>query len=300
MIQLCGMSKRNAFTLINSQNGNLAFKVMDFEGSGYFDHIQRNNFYSLIFVWKGTGIVKVDFSDYELNTPAVFAFSPYQPFMFSVDEEFIGSVVQFHPDFFCIHKHQNEVACNGVLFNNIYQAPYITLEHSQQQKLSDAIKEMKEEVQNTSLAQYELLLSHLKIMLINLSRIKVEQHPKPNENVIRKNPPFILQNLKEAIEQNYRTKHSAGDYAELLHISPKALTKITKTHFNKTLTGLISERIIIEAKRELYLTSKTIKEIAYELGYDDEYYFSRFFKTNTDISPQFFRETVGFAAAELL
>jgi YesN/AraC family two-component response regulator len=157
---------------------------------------------------------------------------------------------------------------------------------------------MKEEVQNTSLAQYELLLSHLKIMLIFLSRIRVEKCPKENENVMTRNSSFVLQNLKEAIEKNYRTKHSAGDYAELLHISPKALSKITKTHFNKTLTGLISERIIIEAKRELYLTSKTIKEIAYELGYDDEYYFSRFFKTNTDISPQLFRQTVGFAAAE--
>jgi YesN/AraC family two-component response regulator len=64
------------------------------------------------------------------------------------------------------------------------------------------------------------------------------------------------------------------------------------------LTDLISERIIIEAKRELYLTSKTIKEIAYELGYNDEHYFSRFFKTNADVSPQIFRETVGFARAE--
>jgi YesN/AraC family two-component response regulator len=63
---------------------------------------------------------------------------------------------------------------------------------------------------------------------------------------------------------------------------------------NKTLTNLISERIIIEAKRELYLTNKPVKQIAYELGYDDEYYFSRFFKTNADVSPQFYRDTVGF------
>jgi YesN/AraC family two-component response regulator len=57
---------------------------------------------------------------------------------------------------------------------------------------------------------------------------------------------------------------------------------------------MISERIIIEAKRELYLTNKAVKEIAYELGYDDEYYFSRFFKTKAAISPQMYRDTVGF------
>ncbi|WP_435522608.1 helix-turn-helix domain-containing protein [Chryseobacterium indoltheticum] len=60
--------------------------------------------------------------------------------------------------------------------------------------------------------------------------------------------------------------------------TPASLARITKSHFNKTLSDLITERIIIEAKRELYLTDKTIKEIAYELGYEDEYYFSRLLK----------------------
>ncbi|WP_221932059.1 helix-turn-helix domain-containing protein [Flavobacterium restrictum] len=63
----------------------------------------------------------------------------------------------------------------------------------------------------------------------------------------------------------------------------------------KTPTDLILERIIIEAKRELYLTNKAVKEIAYELGYDDEHYFSRFFKNNANVSPQMYRDTVGFA-----
>ena len=102
---------------------------------------------------------------------------------------------------------------------------------------------------------------------------------------------------KKSISANFKTKHSAGEYAELLNISPKALAKITKAHFNKTLTELISERIIIEAKRELYLTNKAVKEIAYELGYEDEHYFSRFFKNNADVSPQIYRDTVGFAMA---
>jgi AraC family transcriptional regulator, transcriptional activator of pobA len=50
----------------------------------------------------------------------------------------------------------------------------------------------------------------------------------------------------------------------------------------------------IEAKRELYLTNKKVKEIAFELSYEDEHFFSRFFKKNTQISTQQYRETVGF------
>lgn len=83
----------------------------------------------------------------------------------------------------------------------------------------------------------------------------------------------------------------------MLYITPKALAKITKNHFNKTLSSLINDRIIMEAKRELYLTDKPVKQIARELGYEDEYYFSRFFKVNADVSPQLYRDTVGYAKA---
>ena len=156
------------------------------------------------------------------------------------------------------------------------------------------LEQVKAEMQNPALAQYELLVSYLKIFLITASRLKTDQQPEAAQSVTNAEGPFILQKLKDHIELNYKTLHTPGDYADMLNISPKALAKITKAHFNKTLTNMIAERIIIEAKRELYLTNKTVKEIAYELGYNDESYFSRFFKTNADVSPQLYRETVGY------
>lgn len=288
------MTTQSVFTLVNPQNGNLAFKLFSFEDAGYFDHVQRNNYYSLIWFTQGNGNIKADFSEYNFQSGTLFSFSPYQPFMLSDSENVSGITIQFHPDFFCIHKHQAEVACNGVLFNNIYQPPYVSVDDKNAATLTMLTEQMKTEMQNPALAQYELLISYLKIYLITASRLKAEQEPQALKAIEELKEPFILQNLKEAIEKDFRTKHSASDYAEALNISAKALAKITKTHFNKTLTDLISERIIIEAKRELYLTNKPVKEIAYELGYQDEYYFSRFFKTNADISPQLYRDTVGF------
>lgn len=162
------------------------------------------------------------------------------------------------------------------------------------------IEQMKTEIQNPALAQYEVLISYLKIFLITAARLKVQQRSEMMQSIKDLKEPFVLQNLKDIIEKDFRTKHSASDYAKTLNISTKALAKITKMHLNKTLTELISARIIIEAKRELYLTNKAIKEIAYELGYDDEYYFSRFFKANADVSPQLYRDTVGFGRASAL
>lgn len=285
-------------TLVNPLNGNLAFKVFPFEDNSTFDHLQRLNYYTLILIEKGEGKLKADFTEYDFTQNTLMCFVPYQPFMIETGNEMRGFVINFHPDFFCIHKHQKEVACNGVLFNDIYKPPFVILEQKDLDIFYSIFEQMKVEMKNAQLAQYELLVSFLKIFLITASRLKVNQTPKAQQDFADIKEPFILQNLKDAIEKHFKTKHSANDYALLLNISSKALAKTAKSHFKKTLRDLISERIIIEAKRELYLTSKTVKEIAYELGYEDEHYFSRFFKTNADVSPQLFRETVGFARAE--
>ena len=290
------MTYSNTFTLVDPQTGNLAFKFFSFDDNSHFDHIQRLNYYSLIWIQKGKGKVKVDFSEYDFTQNQLLAFAPYQPFMLTSTKEIRGIAIHFHPDFFCIHKHHQEVACSGVLFNNIYEPPYVTIDEATQKTFEMLLEQIKTEMQNPALAQYELLNSYLKIFLISASRLKKEQQPKTSSDITDKEP-FILQNLKSFIEIHFKIKHSPSDYADLLNITPKALAKITKKHFNKTLSNLIAERIIIEAKRELYLTNKSVKEIAYKLGYEDEHYFSRFFKTNANVSPQLYRDTVGFARA---
>ena len=291
------MSDQTTFTLVNEQNGNLAFKLFSFHDNSYFDHLQRNNYYSLIWVKNGSGKLKTNFSEYSFEANSLFSFAPYQPFMLS-STLIKGVAIYFHSDFFCIHKHQTEVTCNGVLFNNIYQTPFFHVDKTLEETLDTVVEQIKAEIQRPGLAQYELLISFMKIFLISASRSKAQQQPDSVPSAVA-GEPVILQSLKEAIERDFKSKHTPQDYAVSLNISPNALAKITKAHFNKTLTNLIAERIIIEAKRELYLTNKSVKEVAYELGYDDEYYFSRFFKKNVNISPQTYRETVGFGKAEL-
>jgi len=288
------LNTQTAFTLINPQNGNLAFKLFSFEDNSYFDHLQRHNYYTIVWVTNGSGKLKTNFCEYSFEADTLFTFSLYQPFMITTDTKLQGIVLNFHPDFFCIYKHHKEVACNGILFNNIYEPPFIKIDETSAGTFKMLLEQIKAEMQNPALAQYELLVSYLKIFLITAARLKAEQHPQAQQAVKEHQEPFILQNLKDAIEEHFKKKHSASDYAGMLNISAKALAKLSKTHFNKTLTDLIAERIVIEAKRELYLTNKPVKEIAFELGYDDEYYFSRFFKTNADVSPQVYRDTVGF------
>lgn len=291
------MHPANHLTLINPQNGHLAFKVMPFY-CGSYDHIQRFNHYSIVWVKEGSGNLRSDFNEYAIGGGTMMFFTPYQPFMIKGDDAISGVALYFHPDFFCIYHHDKEVSCNGILFNNIFKPPFITIDETEAVTFEHLLEQIKSEMQDADLSQYELLVSYLKIFMIKAVRIKTVQNPELAKATADNKEPFVLQQLVEHIESNFKKEHQPAYYASLLNITPKALGKITKQHYNKTLTHLIAERVIIEAKRELYLTSKPVKAIASELGFDDEFHFSRYFKNHTDVSPQLYRETVGVGVAE--
>jgi AraC-like DNA-binding protein len=285
------------YTLNNPRSGDLAFKIHEFENLQEFNEIQRLNYYSLIWIIDGHGQAVIDFNSHAFKSDFLFALTPYQPFKFESDCDAKGVIIHFHHDFFCIHKHQEEIACNGLLFNNVYEPSFIILDSKMKQRLKLLVDQIKEEIQGNHFALKEALVSYLKLILIYTSRVKEEQNqtiekPKRTENE-------LAQKLKRLIEIHYRKKHSSSEYAELLYVTPKALAKVTKQYFNKTLTTLISERIIIEAKRELYLTDKPVKIIASELGYNDEFYFSRFFKKNSAVSPSEYRKMVSVTGYKL-
>ena len=75
-----------------------------------------------------------------------------------------------------------------------------------------------------------------------------------------------------------------------MNLSPKRLNEITRKMLGKTITQLIHDRILLEAKRELIFSGRSIKEISYELGFEDPAYFSRFFKKQSGFSPTHFRK----------
>ena len=80
------------------------------------------------------------------------------------------------------------------------------------------------------------------------------------------------------MERHYIKYHSVAQYAELLHITPKALNKRITRYTNTTPNDIIKNRIILETKRLLAHTPLSIKEISYELGYEDTSYFTRFLR----------------------
>lgn len=282
------------FKLIDRQNGALAFSISSFDDDHQFAQVQRHNYYSIILVNAGACKLKIELATYDVLSKAIICLSPYQPYLIQSTDPIKGVVLNFHPDFFCTYKHQNEIETEGVLFHNIFDPVFFDIPDDQ--PLLYLLDQMKQELAEDQIGQHQQLVSYLKIFLVSIVRMK--QRQSENLNVSTNSSPRILQDLVNYLEKHYKQKHSTVDYAQMLNISTSALAKMVKKHFGKTLTNLIAERIVVEAKRELYLTSKTVKEISFLLGYKDEYYFSRFFKKHTGISPSVYRNTVGFAKQE--
>ncbi len=291
------MYNQNDFSMVDQASGSAAFNLHKFENNSFFGQIQRNNYFSLIWVKEGLGKLKTGFSEYDFKANTLFAFAPFQPYVFSTENPLKGVVINFHPEFMFIHQHEQEKGFKEVLYNNESNAPFVHIDSKSTSTFDTLCENIEIEMENASLAKHDLLVAYLRIFLINASRLKIDQQPSVTAAGQKTKEHHILQKLKDAIEENFRAKHSPSDYAAMLYVTTKTLTKVSKLHYNKTLSNVINERIIIEAKRELFLTNKPVKEIAYELGYEDEYYFSRFFKINANVSPQKYRETVVFARA---
>ncbi|MCV9928621.1 helix-turn-helix domain-containing protein [Flavobacterium sp. LS1R49] len=244
-----------------------------------------------IFLLEGSGKVSVDLVEYIFEGKIILFTTPYQIIHFDIKSPLKTRRLQFHGDFYCIEYHKKEVACNGLLFNNIYQQPYVNLEDEDYIELNYILDKLIPELKNITSYSTAVVRAYLQLILALCSKIKSE------DNVVleEKNLHHPLMKFKELLESNFRKERQPAFYAEQMGLSPNNFSKICKQYFLKTPSTLIHERVILEAKKLIHLSYKSMKEIAAELNFDDENYFSRYFKKHTGITPTAFRENVGIS-----
>jgi AraC-like DNA-binding protein len=274
--------------LFDPRRGDAAFSVRTLHGKE-LQLPRRSNYFAILWIRAGSGIFHIDLNAFEFRAPALLFVSPYQTFFLEANSRIQGARLEFHANFFCIETYHEEVGCNGVLFNDAYGQPVLTLSPLEAEEVENMILQMERELSAAGLAHSEIIISYLKVFLIKASRSKVERTKRATPLRVG-GKASILEDLAALIERHYRMKHSPADYGRLLHITPKALGKIVRRETGKSLTGLIRERVLRHAKWQLLHTRKPIKEVAAEVGFADELYFSRIFKRATGFSPRAFRE----------
>ena len=124
-------------------------------------------------------------------------------------------------------------------------------------------------------------------LIITITRFAKKQYLGNEE--LNEEKFHLLRHYQLLVELHYRKQHQVQFYAGLLNKSPKTISNFFKLYNSKTPLEVIHDRINLEARRLLLYTEKTIKEIAYELGFEEHTHFSNFFRKRNNISPSDFR-----------
>lgn len=250
----------------------------------------QHSLYTILFLEEGEGTYHADFGVFPFKGPMLLFSTPLQVIYMQECHGLKGTMIQFHGDFYCIEYHKTQVGCNGLLFNNIYIEPSIALTNPEVKGFKKIVTDMEEEFA-APVPDEMVLQSYLQLFLARSSSAKLHalsaSDPKERDEQ--------MEQFMQLLEKNFLTLHKPNDYANLLAMTPNTFSKRCVRYFKKTPSTLIQERLILEAKKKLHLTRQSIKEIAHALNFEDESYFSRFFKKFTNVSPQTFRDKTGIS-----
>lgn len=195
---------------------------------------------------------------------------------------------QFSRDFYCIVDHDKEVSCVGFIFYGPPQKMFINLTEADQKKIDMILQMLQDEFGTHDHIQGEMMQVLLKRLIIIVTRLAKDQYI--NEKELPGEKLDIVRKYNFLVETYFRTQHQVKFYADQLFKSPKTLSNLFALYNHKTPLLIIQDRIIMEAKRMMFYTDKTAKEIAYELGFEDAGTFGKFFKRHTGVAGSDFRK----------
>lgn len=233
--------------------------------------------------------ITIDFKHYKTTTPSLFFINSNQYLQIGREGKKQGYFMYYNRDFYCVQIHDAEVACDGLLFNNIFEMPMTALPDKEISFIDGIYHQIQEEFDSPDSSQEEMIRTYLKQLIIKATRIwKVQQLGILNDEPSKEMDFF--RDFSRLVEIHFRTKHTVADYADILGVAPKTLSnKFNRLELTQP-NDIIKERIILEAKRLLGHSSLSVKEIAYQLGYEDPAYFNRLFTNKVGDTPSNFKK----------
>ncbi len=206
-----------------------------------------NNFIKVVFLKKGAEIM-VDFKSYILEEDALFFVNGGQWYQIN-EEKCAGVMLFYNRDFYCVEIHDKEVACDGILFHNLYEIPVVSLSDEQSLTMEKLFEQINSELSAEDSNLEEMLRILLKQIIIKSTRIWKSKH-EVNTEESRQELEFIRE-FSQLVEWNFTAKHTVSEYADILNITPKLLNKRITKFSKDTPNDLIKQRIILEAQRML-------------------------------------------------
>jgi AraC family transcriptional activator of pobA len=269
----------------------IPFRILPLDRKDQYDFSEphRHNYYEIFFFAKGGGNHRIDFDDLEIKDHSLQFVSPGQIHVVSRALDSHGLVLLFSRDFFYLNQQNKDILYELPFFHTAGMMQQISLSPEQFEGLLREAVSMREEYDSGDAAREEIIRSLLNVLLIRCKRYYEQQKPLQHDSVDR-SAARLYQLFRISLEKNFAQLHKVGDYAEELAITEKYLNEICKKTVGNTASSLIQDRILLEAKRLLFHTDLSGKEIAYFLHFEDPSHFGKFFRNKTGLSPGDFRD----------
>ncbi|WP_367331383.1 helix-turn-helix domain-containing protein [Sphingobacterium multivorum] len=242
------------------------------------ERAHRDGGYTFIIQEKGNTTIEIDFQTHCIKAPAIVYLNPQQVHrVISFDKAMLST---------WIVTEENIPSAYLSLLQDLTPADILPIKAETLNILTDAVSLCMKLSEKKTEILYHSILKESCNTLITLIISQYLALEKPTGYHTRFED--ITRAFKTALENNYKKVKNPRDYAGLLNLSTSYLNECVKATTGKSVSIHIQQRVILEAKRLLHHSGKSVKEIADELGYDDFSYFTRLFTKAAGMSPTAF------------
>ena len=243
----------------------------------------RKDHYMLVFVKDGSSRHWIDMMPYTVKPNALYFTVPQQIQMKEEPTPSTGTMISFTDAFLALEE--NGLIKQLPVIQNLLNAHELILTTGDVSFIEDMLDKIDAEYKASNHWKNGMLMAYMQVLLIYLSRLYTEQFKSTDAYPDRQ----LLMRYLARINEDYKETHEVAAYADMLNISAGHLSEVVKEQSGKSAINHIHERITLEAKRLLFHTESSIKEIAFQLGFEDASYFNRFFKRLTGSTPLDYR-----------
>jgi len=249
----------------------------------YFPH--RHSFFHLILFTKGKGGHSIDFNSYTIQQNQIYFMIPGQVHTWEFEGDMEGYVVNFSNAFFQSFLLRSEYLESFSFFSGNSDESVLNLSAEIAKQVIEAFEELVGQTNSMNTFRWDMI----RVLLLRIFILIEQKHSTlpaphvPNYNYA------LLKNFQRLIEKNFATLKLPMEYAALLYITPNHLNALCKDQVGISAGEVIRNRIILEAKRLLINPEASISDISYALNFNDNSYFTKFFKKHVGVTPEEFR-----------
>jgi AraC-like DNA-binding protein/mannose-6-phosphate isomerase-like protein (cupin superfamily) len=265
------------------------FHIEVFDANRHFQvmYPHRHDFFEVLFILKGSGVHVIDSNKYEITPPCMFFLSPGQAHKLELSHDIEGYIFIFTADFYQLDRSNPNRLIEFPFFYTIHQNnPPLRFENNDDVTFLEHIfRKGIALVANREIKNAELFRSFLDIIL----NFGANLYPVDENLLVKGKGHLLVKRFYQLLEEKHRENLNVNNYADLLSVTPNHLTQTLKQLTGKTSLEITKQKQLLEIKRLLVHTGMGVSEIANQMNFADQSYFTKFFKRETGMLPLAYR-----------